>query len=104
MTAALKPALQAGSATQAGAIGAQPLLLTARDLARDLAVSLSTIWRMDAAGKLPKSVRVSGSVRWRRNEIIRWCEAGCPRRAEWEARMRQGEKPSPRVDRPGGDA
>jgi predicted DNA-binding transcriptional regulator AlpA len=60
------------------------LLVSARELARLLSVSVATIRRLDAAGKLPRSVRLAGSVRWRLDDIRRFCEAGCPDRAEWE--------------------
>jgi predicted DNA-binding transcriptional regulator AlpA len=58
-----------------------PLLLDSRELAEHLRWSLRTLRRAQAAGLLPCPVRVGGSVRWRREEILRWVEAGCPPRA-----------------------
>jgi hypothetical protein len=42
-------------------------------------------------------------VRWRRDEILRWIDADCPSREDWEARERRGpQAPDPIVgDEPG---
>jgi predicted DNA-binding transcriptional regulator AlpA len=45
---------------------------------------------MDAAGLLPKPVRIGHSVRWSVEEIKRWIAAGAPCRVEWEARRKAG--------------
>lgn len=55
-----------------------PSLLPARDLARMLAVSTRTLWRLLDAGKLIQPIRLGGSVRWRREEVEAWIRAGCP--------------------------
>ena len=60
------------------------LLLSAADLADVLGVSLRTVRRLDSYGKLPRPVRLGRAVRWRRDEVARWVEAGCPDRSEWE--------------------
>lgn len=61
-----------------------PALVDARELARMLSVSLATIRRMDAGGRLPKPLHLSaGCVRWRTREIELWIAAGCPRRGDW---------------------
>jgi predicted DNA-binding transcriptional regulator AlpA len=57
-----------------------PLLLDIRELAIHLRWSIRSVRRAEAAGLLPCPVRVGGSVRWRREEILRWVEAGCPPR------------------------
>ncbi len=45
-----------------------------------------TVWRMHDSGKMPKAVRPGGkSVRWRKSDILKWIELGCPNRAEFEA-------------------
>ncbi|MDW8244872.1 MAG: helix-turn-helix domain-containing protein [Thermogemmata sp.] len=66
-----------------------PLLLSARDLASMLRLSLRTIRLMNASGRLPTPLRIGGSVRWRADEIRAWLDAGAPDRATWE-RMRLG--------------
>ena len=58
-------------------------LLSAEDLARELGFSLRTIRRLDAAGKVPRPVKIGRAARWRRAEIRAWQDAGCPPRAEW---------------------
>jgi prophage regulatory protein len=62
------------------------LAISARELAAMLNVSLRQVWRLNCAGKLPKPIRLGGSVRWNREEVQRWFEAGCPDRKTWEAR------------------
>lgn len=64
----------------------QVLAISARDLKEMLNVSLRQVWRLNAAGKLPKPIRLGGSVRWNRDEILKWFQAGCPDRRAWEAR------------------
>ena len=53
-------------------------LLSAEKLAALLDISVRTLWRLRAAGKLPAPVRLGGSVRWRAQEIAIWIERGCP--------------------------
>ena len=60
--------------------------ISAKTLAQMLGVSLRQIWRLSSAGKLPRPIKLGGSVRWNRDEIIRWFQAGCPDRRVWEAR------------------
>ena len=47
-------------------------LLRATDVAKLLAVSTRTVWRLRDAGQLPRPVRLGGGrhlVRWRRSDI-----------------------------------
>ena len=69
----------------------QPLAISARELARLLDVSLRQVWRLNSTGKLPKPVRLGGSVKWRRSEILAWLGQNCPDRAEWDAIKANGE-------------
>ncbi len=63
-----------------------PLLLDARSLARLLETSTATVWRWDAAARLPVPLRpTTGTTRWRRADIERWIELGCPNRSSFEA-------------------
>jgi len=52
-------------------------LLNARQVAKILAVSTRTLWRLKSSGKLPEAVRVGGSVRWRSDELQQWIDASC---------------------------
>jgi prophage regulatory protein len=64
----------------------EALAVSARDLKEMLNVSLRQVWRLNAAGKLPKPIRIGGSVRWSRQEILDWFGQQCPDRRTWEAR------------------
>jgi predicted DNA-binding transcriptional regulator AlpA len=44
-----------------------------------------TIRRMADSGRLPRPIRLGRAIRWRRDEILRWIEAGCPSRDRWDA-------------------
>lgn len=63
---------------------AETLLMTRREVADACRVAIATIDRMRAAGKLPESVRVNGSVRYRRDDIIAWLGMGCPSGQEFK--------------------
>lgn len=63
-----------------------PLLVSADDAAALIGVSPATWHRLVARGATPAPVRLSaGCVRWRVSDLRSWIDAGCPRRAEWEA-------------------
>jgi predicted DNA-binding transcriptional regulator AlpA len=66
--------------------GQSSLLLTARQAASMCGKSLRTWRAWDAAGWIPGPVRIGRSTLWRIDELRDWVAAGCPRRAEWEAR------------------
>jgi predicted DNA-binding transcriptional regulator AlpA len=61
------------------------LLLKKKGLAELLDMSPRTIDRKDASGQIPRPIKLAGSKRWRRTEILAWIEAGCPPRKQWEA-------------------
>jgi prophage regulatory protein len=65
---------------------ARAIAISARELARLLGISLRQAWRLNSAGKLPKPIRLGGSVRWNHREVQEWLEAGCPDRVAWEAK------------------
>lgn len=46
--------------------------LTRRDLMKRIGVSLSTIARMDAAGRLPPSIRFGGVRLYRKTDVEKW--------------------------------
>lgn len=64
----------------------KPLVVDARRLAKLLGVGLRTVRTWDAAGKLPKPIKLGGRVLWRVKEIRAWLSADAPERASWEAR------------------
>ena len=60
-------------------------LLTAKAVGEMLSLSKRQIFRLNSCGKIPKPVRIGGSVRWIDKEITAWIKAGAPDRATWEA-------------------
>lgn len=48
------------------------------DLSRELGVSVLTLRRWYAMGRMPAHVVVDGRVRWQREDIETWLESGCP--------------------------
>lgn len=63
------------------------LLIQAKQAAALCGKSLRTWRTWDAAGWIPRPVRIGRSTLWRTDELRDWVAAGCPRRAEWEARL-----------------
>ncbi|MGD9721457.1 MAG: helix-turn-helix transcriptional regulator [Pirellulales bacterium] len=57
---------------------AEPLLVTAAEVAHLLGVSPRTLWRQLSAGQIPQPVRFGGTVRWRIDEVRKWIAEGCP--------------------------
>lgn len=54
-------------------------LIDAAELARMLSVSKPTIWRMRDDGKLPAAITLTSQcIRWRREAVLKWIDAGCP--------------------------
>ena len=60
-------------------------LLTAKAVGEMLSLSKKQIFRLSSCGKLPKPLRIGGSVRWSENTISQWLSAGAPDRKTWEA-------------------
>lgn len=63
------------------------LLIPARIASSMCGKSLRTWRTWDSAGLIPQPVRIGRSTLWRVDELKAWVAAGCPRRAEWEARQ-----------------
>lgn len=59
-------------------------LMTVKALAEMLATSVRSIWRYRSAGRLPKSVNVGSSVRWKMTDIQLWIKWDLPTQAEFE--------------------
>ena len=54
-----------------------PLLLKAEEVARMLAISPRTLWRLVSAEGFPQPIHLGGSTRWRASEVAAWVERGC---------------------------
>ena len=72
-------------ANELDAVLSQQLLVTAKQAARMCGRSLRTWRAWDSAGWIPQPVRIGRATLWRADELRTWVEAGCPRRADWEA-------------------
>ena len=68
-------------------------LLTAKQLGLMLALSQRTIFRLTAAGKLPRPIRIGGAVRWKLTDVTRWQDLNCPDRKEFDARTQSPNRP-----------
>lgn len=59
-------------------------LLSAKTLGQMLSLSKRQIFRLNSCGKIPKPIKIGGSVRWISDEIAAWIMASCPDRETWE--------------------
>ena len=66
--------------------------------------SRSTLERMQSARQLPAHLKIRGRVVWKRSEIMKWIDAGCPHQDEWEQAKKAAkaaEMASEEIDRLG---
>ena len=64
-------------------LAVEPMLLSDKQLAVALNVSVGHVHALDNSGKLPKPRKLNKSVRWSTQEIREWIAAGCPDRLKW---------------------
>ena len=60
------------------------LLVPSRESAALCGMSLRTWRTWDAAGLIPRPIRIGRSTLWRLTELKQWIACGCPDRATWE--------------------
>lgn len=66
---------------------AAPALMTSAELAGELQISERTVRRLEITGKIgPRPIHIGRAVRYRREEVTKWLEAGCPDRENWAGR------------------
>lgn len=53
-------------------------LLDVRQVAAKFCCSTRHVYRLSDAGKMPLPVKLGTLVRWRRDELTEWIDAGCP--------------------------
>jgi excisionase family DNA binding protein len=53
-------------------------LLDVRAVARLLHCSPRHVYRMSDSGRMPPSIKLGASIRWRRLELSQWIADGCP--------------------------
>ena len=64
--------------------GVEPLLIGAQDAAELLGMGRTCFYAMESSGRIgPLPIRFGRKVLWRRGELERWVESGCPPRARW---------------------
>jgi hypothetical protein len=62
----------------------RPLLVNFKVAADLIGVGVSTFYAMDRSGELgPRGVRLRRRRLWRRDELVEWVRADCPRREKW---------------------
>jgi predicted DNA-binding transcriptional regulator AlpA len=69
------------------------LLVTAKVAAEMCGKSLRTWRAWDAAGRIPRPVKIGRSTLWRVDELRAWVADACPRREVWESRPKQPKAP-----------
>ncbi|MBI4717160.1 MAG: helix-turn-helix domain-containing protein [Planctomycetes bacterium] len=57
-------------------------LLDVRAVAELLGCSARHVLRQADAGLMPRGVKLGALRRWRREELLRWLDAGCPSQGE----------------------
>jgi predicted DNA-binding transcriptional regulator AlpA len=55
-------------------------------LANMLSVSPRKLDQLLSSGRVPKPLRLGRARRWRRDEITKWIDAGCPPVSTWQVR------------------
>ena len=63
--------------------GLRALVLTVADFAELLKTSGRTVHRLNSGGRIPQPSRLGGQLRWNREEVEAWVEAGMPDRRAW---------------------
>lgn len=61
------------------------IMILAGDVARMCRISRAMLYKLHAAGKMPRGVKLGNLTRWRKQEILAWIKAGCPSREKWES-------------------
>jgi len=59
------------------------ILLPTADAAGLLGISIRTWYTWDQLGKIPQPVRIGRKLFWRREELLAWIDADCPKREDW---------------------
>ena len=48
-------------------------IISAKELAKRLTISVPTLWRMEQRGELPPKIRITNKISgWRESDIIEW--------------------------------
>lgn len=63
-------------------------MITQKELARLLNLSVRTIIRMRHTGKIPVEAGLCRKVLWDQSIIEAWVSSGCPCRSKWERQQK----------------
>ncbi len=53
-------------------------MMDAREAAKLCSFSESMLYKLNRAGKMPPPIRIGALLRWKRSDVVRWIEEGCP--------------------------
>ena len=62
----------------------ESVLLNSSKAAELLGCSRPTLYNWHIYGHLPVPIVIRRHLHWKREELLRWLEAGCPDREEWK--------------------
>ncbi len=65
--------------------------IDAKTFGQRLSLSKRQIFRLSSAGRIPKPIKIGGSVRWKLSDIELWLSMNCPTRREFEERRRSSQ-------------
>ena len=60
----------------------QSMLISANDAAKLIGMGVGTIRRLTDSGKMPGVVRIARTVRYKKSDVERWIQDGCPETAK----------------------
>ena len=72
----------------------EKILLSVNEVAAILELNQQTVRNMANDGRMPKPIKVGGSVRWKKDTIFEWIESGCPTEKSQERGERGMDSPS----------
>ena len=61
----------------------EPSLLSTSQAAALVGVKIRTWYTWDRLGFVPKPVKISKKLFWRREELLAWIDEDCPKREDW---------------------
>ncbi len=59
-------------------------LVDAKEAAAICGMSRAAWYKHLSAGRLPRPVKIGNLARWRRRELLKWIDAGCPTLQKWD--------------------
>ncbi len=83
---AIRKAADPGKAAEAPQQADADILVTVDEAAKICHMSRAMFYKLHAAGKAPRLIKLGALSRWRRQELLDWIKAGCPSREQWEGK------------------